>query len=273
VAPGAAGEADRPPCYEQRMKGTVLRLESLSDDALLARLAEVVTRNRRAEAELVWHLAEVDRRKLYRREACPSMHVYATARLHLSDAEAYLRIAVARISRRFPVILSMLAAGKLHMSAIAMLGPHLRAETAEAVLTRAIHRSRREIELLIAELAPRPDVPSRMRRLPADPPPRPTVGAAAPVPDGARNREVADPAAQPALTAAAAAPSAPLAPESENRPIPPTRSTAVMTPLSSSRYGVHFTAGAELHGKITRAQALLRHQIPMATSRQCSTAR
>jgi hypothetical protein len=63
---------------------TVLRLESLSDDALLARVEEVTRRSRRVEAELVWHLAEVDRRMLYRREACSSMHVYATSRLHLS---------------------------------------------------------------------------------------------------------------------------------------------------------------------------------------------
>jgi hypothetical protein len=78
------------------------RLDSISDDVLLARVAEMVGRSRRVEAELVWHMAEVDRRRLYLREACPSMHVYATTRLHLSDAEAYLRITAARLSRRFP---------------------------------------------------------------------------------------------------------------------------------------------------------------------------
>jgi hypothetical protein len=71
----------------------------LTDDAWLARVEELVGRSRRVEAELVWHLAEVDARKLFLREACPSMHFYATSRLHLSDAEAYLRITVARVSR------------------------------------------------------------------------------------------------------------------------------------------------------------------------------
>jgi hypothetical protein len=33
-------------------------------------------------------------------------------------------------------------------------------------------------------------------------------------------------------------------------------------PTSSSRYKVQFTADEELHGKIRRAQALLRHQVP-----------
>ena len=85
------------------------------------------------------------------------MHVYATARLHLSDAEAYLRITAARLSRRFPIVLAMLADGRLHLSAIAKLAPHLREDNAERLLARAAHRSKREIELLVAELAPQPE--------------------------------------------------------------------------------------------------------------------
>src|SRR6266545_3638570 len=110
----------------------------------------------------------VDRRRLYLREACPSMHVYATQRLRMSDAEAYLRITVARVSRRLPVVLALLADGRLHLSAIAKLAPHLGNENGEALLGRAVHKSKRAIEVLIAELAPRPDVPSLMRRLPAE---------------------------------------------------------------------------------------------------------
>src|SRR6266508_2104065 len=168
AAPGSSGEAEKPPCYGWRMQRPTLRLETLSDDDLLARLADVLLRGRRVEAELVWHLAEVDRRRLYLREACPSMHVYATQRLRMSDAEAYLRITVARVSRRLPVVLALLADGRLHLSAIAKLAPHLGNENGEALLGRAVHKSKREIEVLIAELAPRPDVPSLMRRLPAE---------------------------------------------------------------------------------------------------------
>jgi hypothetical protein len=145
---------------------TVERPESLSDDLLLARVEELVRRSRRVEAELIWHLAEVDRRRLYRREACPSMHVYATARLHLSDAEAYLRITVARVSRRFPIVLRMLADGRLHLSAIAKLAPHLGQDNCDTLLAQAVGRSKREVEMLVARIAPRPDVPSGMRRLP-----------------------------------------------------------------------------------------------------------
>jgi hypothetical protein len=247
------------------MTTSVLRLETLSDDVLLARLAEVVVRGRRVEAEIVWHLAEVDRRKLYRREACPSMHVYATSRLHLSDHEAYLRITVARVSRRFPVVLSMLAQGRLHLSAIAKLAPHLHADNVDELLARAVHRSKRDIEMLVATLAPRPDVPSLMRRLPT-PTAGPTVGSAELGPGGVGIREVAEQSAPIDTGILASASSASASPESGAAPavapIATARATAVMQPLAPSRYKVQFTADEDLHAKITRAQALLRHQIP-----------
>jgi hypothetical protein len=141
-------------------------LERISDDTLIARLVDLLGRSRRVEAELIAHLAEVDVRRLYLREACPSMHSYATERLHLSDAEAYLRITVARLSRRLPVVLDMLADGRLHLSGIARLAPHVRDGGGEELLARAAFLSKREIERLIAEIAPQPDVPALIRKLP-----------------------------------------------------------------------------------------------------------
>ena len=94
------------------------------------------------------------------------MHSYCTEVLHLSEAGAYLRIAVARASRRFPVLLVMLADGRMHLSGIAKLAPQLTAENLDTLLPRAVHQSKREIEKLVAEIAPKPDVPSRMRKLP-----------------------------------------------------------------------------------------------------------
>ncbi len=141
-------------------------LTSFSDDELLRRLSELLGQSRRNEAELVAHLGEVDRRRLYARDASPSMFVYCTEVLHLSEAEAYLRIAAARASREHPLLLSMLADGRLHLTAIAKLAPHLTLENREALLERATHRSKREIEELVAEISPRPDAPAVMRKLP-----------------------------------------------------------------------------------------------------------
>ena len=88
----------------------------MDDDYLLRRLAEILTQSRRVEKDLVSHIAEVDERRLYAREAFPSMFAYCTGALHFSEAEAYLRIAVARASREHPMLLPMLRDGRLHLS-------------------------------------------------------------------------------------------------------------------------------------------------------------
>jgi hypothetical protein len=141
-------------------------LRSLTDDELLRRLRELLASSRRVEAELVAHIGEVDERRLYARAASPSMFAYCTDRLGLSEAEAYFRIAAARASRVHPELLAMLADGRLHLSGIAKLAPHLRAENRQALLSRAAHKSKREIEELIAEMFPRPDAPASIRKLP-----------------------------------------------------------------------------------------------------------
>src|SRR5262249_35702860 len=107
-----------------------IRVDTLSDDELLVRTSELVARGRRLEAVLIAHLAEVEARKLPRREACPSMFAYATERLGLSECQAYERISVARTSRSFPAVLAMLADGRLTLTAAARLGPHLTAGNA-----------------------------------------------------------------------------------------------------------------------------------------------
>ena len=62
-------------------------LRSINDDELLHRLAELMGESRRVEADVVAHICEVDERRLYSREAFPSMFAYCMGVLHLSEAE------------------------------------------------------------------------------------------------------------------------------------------------------------------------------------------
>lgn len=64
------------------------------------------------------------------------------------------------------MLLTMLRDGRLHLSGIAVLAPLLSRDDRDTLLARATHRSKREIEKLVAELAPRPDVPPVLRKLP-----------------------------------------------------------------------------------------------------------
>ena len=141
---------------------------------MLRRLGELVSHSRRVEADLVSHIGEVEERRLYAREACSSMFSYCTERLHLSEAEAYLRITVARAAREHPLLLTMLGDGRLHLSGIVKLLPILTRENRDVLLTRATHCSKRQILELVAELSPRLDAPTVVRKLPQGRP-APTV--------------------------------------------------------------------------------------------------
>jgi hypothetical protein len=94
------------------------------------------------------------------------MFAYCVQELHMSEAEAYLRIQAARLGRQFPLIVQLFGQGSLHLTAIKLLGPHLTPDNHVRVLEQARGKNKREIELLVAALAPKPDVPSQMRKLP-----------------------------------------------------------------------------------------------------------
>ena len=211
-------------------------LKSLSDDELLHRVADLLARSRRVEWVLVAHIAEVDARRLYAREAWPSMIQYSMGALHLSEGEAYRRIAAARLSRRYPVILSMLEDGRVHLCGIGVLSRHLNDANYEDVLARATHKTKREVERLVAELDPKPDVPPTIRKRPQ------------------RKAKAAPPESASELCPGRVEQDAP-APEPD--PPPAREKPATVEPLAKSRYKVVFTASEELRGKLKRLEALM----------------
>ena len=226
------------------MNTNILALASgLSDHDLLTRLLALAGKEREATVELVAHLAALDSRpSVYAAKGYGSLFTYCMEALRLSEDATCNRIYAARACRRFPKILEALAAGEMSLTSVRMLSPHLTDENWQTVLARAGGRSRRDIEALVAELAPRPDVPSSVRKLPNIAPAVPT----APVP---------------AIQAAAIA-----------IPVPPASLPAVPPPLtprrpiieatSPQRYRVQFTIGEESHDKLRRLQTLLRREIP-----------
>ena len=217
-------------------KEKVKSLARLADDELLRQLSDVLAQSRRVESVLVAHIAEVDARRLFAREASPSMFQYSVEVLHLSKAEAYVRIAAARASRKHPVLLTMLEDGRLHLSGISVLAPHLTKANCDELLSRAIHKTKDAIKELVAELAPKPDVPSVIRKLPSR-----QAKAATQTPNEPR----CDKAGQNGQ-----APLPAPAPEAPEKP-------AVVEPLGTARYKIQFTASAEFRDKIDRLSALM----------------
>ena len=140
---------------------------SLSDDALLGHVTTLAARERHATAELIAALAELDARRLYLGAGCSSLFTYCTQILHLSEHAAYGRIEGARLARRFPEVLDRLADGSLTLTAVCLLGPVLTEVNAAELLDAARHKTKREVEHLVARIRPLPAVTTSVRKLPA----------------------------------------------------------------------------------------------------------
>ena len=224
-------------------------LARLSDDELLRRLSDVLVQSRRVESVLVAHIAEVDQRRLYASQASSSMFQYCVDVLHLSKAEAYSRIAAARSSREHPVLLTMLEDGRLHLSGISVLAPHLTKANCDELLTRAIHKTKDEIKELVAEIAPKPDVPSVIRKLPSRPRQNSESGGgktATQTPSEPRSDRTGPDSVGQNCQAPPPAP----AQQAPEKP-------AAVEPLAPARFRVQFTASAEFRDKIDRLSALM----------------
>lgn len=206
------------------------------DRELLETTVRVAADERRVTAELLALLGELDARGLYLGEGCSSLFTYCTQRLRLSEHAAYHRIEAARAARQFPIILSLVAGGALTLTTVALLRPHLTTANYEALLTQARHKSKRDVELQVAAIAPRPDMRPLIRRA-TDSSPAKTLAA-----------EVATPAAAP-----------PVAPTPVGIA---TASRPVVAPLAPDRYLLKVTVPGETHAKLRRAQDLMRHTIP-----------
>src|SRR5262245_33436001 len=111
-----------------------LNLTHLSGPALKREMHTAASRERGASAEALAYVAEFDARRLYLSDGHPSMFAYCLHEMHYSEDAAYKRIQAARAARRFAAIFSAVAEGKLHLSAVVLLAPHLTPENADELI-------------------------------------------------------------------------------------------------------------------------------------------
>jgi hypothetical protein len=253
----------------------------LVDVQLMAEVRQFVRVDRSREAKLLVLLAEVDVRKLYLAEGFSSLYRYAVSVLRMSEAQAFFRIRAARVARAYPVVLEMLMEGALNLSTIKLLAPHLTAENHVALLERARDKTKQDVERLVAEVAPQPDVPTRLRKLPAA---RAKAAQAELLTSAALNQSsavaqetvdvTASRAAQgrDALESGAASAAVLSAVAAQAGPAAVTGRVASTfaleaprascTVLSPGRYKLEMTLNQELFDQLMKLKHLLKHQLP-----------
>jgi 5-methylcytosine-specific restriction endonuclease McrA len=140
-----------------------MNLRGHTDDELLSDVRGLIGSQRELTARLVVYLAEIEHRRLHLLAGFSSMFDFCVKALHLSEGEAFRRLAAARLGRQFPVIHSLIASGEVHLSALALLRPHLTEENHTDLLEAVRGKSKREVDMLLATRFPRRDEPARMR--------------------------------------------------------------------------------------------------------------
>lgn len=227
--------------------GELSRVRALSDGDLLSGLCGAVGRSRRAISEVVVHLGEVEERRLHLLGGYGSLFAYCVSRLAMSEDEAYRRIEVARLVRRFPMLLDRLVNAHISLSVAVLLKPHLTDANCVSLLDAVSEKTVAQAREVLAAWYPKPDILPSIRKLPA-----PFHPAGAPV-SAVASSATAVPVGEPSgLGAPRAAP--PLITMG-----PPRRA---IEPLSAGRYKLQLMAGVELKRKLELARDLLRHAIP-----------
>ncbi|MBI4125378.1 MAG: HNH endonuclease [Deltaproteobacteria bacterium] len=203
----------------------------LTNQELVIKLKILASDERKAQAAFLAHLTEVDSRRVYAELGYSSLFKYCLEELHLSEGSTCKRIQVARTAKEFPVIYSLIEEGKIHLEGVSLLSPLLNGENHEVLLKKACHKTKREVEQLVAGLAPQEDAPDFIRKLPQ---PSQTTFAGECRSDNTKSPGIIVP-----------------------KPRPET-----IKPITEESVVFKFTGSAELRKKLEKARQILRHKHP-----------
>jgi 5-methylcytosine-specific restriction endonuclease McrA len=213
-------------------------VDRLASHLVLPGLKCVVAHGCVNTAETLAYIAVADDRRLYLQEGYSCMHKYLEGELNMSEDSAYKRIQAAGAARKFPVLFEAVESGRLHLSAVVMLAPHLTRETADGLIAAATHKTKVQIETVLAERFPRPDVPTLVMEI---------------APAGLASHGGDVPVCRIASQ---------LAPGQVNvSDVQRDAPRAKVTPLAPQRFALQVTIGQGTHEKLRRAKELLAHTV------------
>ncbi|MDB4947179.1 MAG: hypothetical protein JWP97_6713 [Labilithrix sp.] len=208
--------------YGRGMTSTIP--SAFSDAELLAALHGLRAERRRIDAREIALLVEVDARRLDARSACSSLYEFCRRVLEMSTAGAFRRVTAVKLARRFPRLLEELSAHRITLSSMVLLDGHVTGENLDILLDAVAGKTTAEVEALLLERRPKPDVPTGLGRVAEQAPLLVGAGAAA---GDAR--------------------------------LPP---SGTLQPLGEERYALQVTISKRLHEQIELARDLLGHRHP-----------
>lgn len=124
-------------------------LSKLTDNHLIHHFSASVQKEREMISDVIAHIAEIDKRSLYAKEGYSSLFNYLREKFHYSESSAYRRIQGAKIMFLFPEILGLLEEGRVTLSTLNLIEPHLTKENVKGIVDQVIGKSKREVESLL----------------------------------------------------------------------------------------------------------------------------
>jgi 5-methylcytosine-specific restriction endonuclease McrA len=235
--------------------GDFWELGGISDQQLRSGLAALLASGSRTEARIIAHIAEVEERRLHSKDGCSSLFEYCVKKLALSESEAFHRLTAARVARRFPVIFAMIERREIHLTAVCLLRDYLTPENHLELLAEASHKTKFQVQESLARHFPRPDVVSRIRKLPSL-----IANAPTSLVDRERTTVTLPSACVTTTTPTTSTTPASAVPHLDVAPIAAAR--ASIEPTSEARYRIQLNASAALKEKLELFKALVSHSVP-----------
>ena len=129
-----------------------MELKQLTDPELHVRLKALAAQERESVADIVEHLAELERRDTVTDTGCGTLFDYCRRVLGYSEAAAFLRIRAARAALVSHRVVEDLRSGAVHLDAVMRLAPHMNEDNGEKLLDLASGATKREVQALVAGL-------------------------------------------------------------------------------------------------------------------------
>ncbi len=151
-------------------KDKLNKLKKMSDDQLIQQVEYLVRRERQLVECLIWHLQEIQDRKLYLQMGFTSLFECLVKHFKYSESSAYSRISVLRIIKDVPQVAEGLGSGELNLTNLTLAqsyikkqekisGHKMSIEQKTQMVTCVKNKSSDEVKQIFAQLNPTLDLP------------------------------------------------------------------------------------------------------------------
>ena len=134
-----------------------MKLNHLTDETLLKDISLLVEKERTLNTRILWHLKEIDRRKLYVELKCSSLFDYCVKILKYSEGQSSRRVSGCRLLQDLPELAGKIEDGSLNLTQLNQANFFFRdekitkADEKAAIIKKLEGRSTRETERILHE--------------------------------------------------------------------------------------------------------------------------